>query len=421
MNDTTIGQRIGSERKKLGLSQEALGEKMGVSRQAISKWEADAAVPEIDKLIALSKLFGVSVGWLLGVEEQTESHAEELNETQLKMVEEIVRRYQPQPVEKPKRPWYIPVLICITAVIGILAISDVTRTPSVDYSQQISNLQNNYTSIQTQLSSLDDRLNEIAEAAQNPSLLLSYDMELREIIPSSGDSEIIRTGPTSSTIRVDLPSAILNFIAVPQHYADSDTAYLSVLLGGSEVQRVECQRQGTGCHAQIEVPLLDGYEYCFVLRSSDGAEQVQILELPGFDFLHTNNTLHCEVITRPCVRYDGSSLEFDALTVDANMPQWLSKTQDLRWADYGFILYKNGKEIDRISHIEEGLVYDDSINFSIDLYNLAFGDSILLTEGAEIELRFFAKLSNGMECDTSAGCWVMQDGQLAELAQASEY
>ena len=59
----TIGQRIAQQRKKLGLSQEALGEQLGVSRQAISKWEADAALPEIDKLIALSKLFDVTVGW----------------------------------------------------------------------------------------------------------------------------------------------------------------------------------------------------------------------------------------------------------------------------------------------------------------------------------------------------------------------
>ena len=43
MEDTTIGQRIARERKRLNLSQEAFGEKMGVSRQAISKWEADGA------------------------------------------------------------------------------------------------------------------------------------------------------------------------------------------------------------------------------------------------------------------------------------------------------------------------------------------------------------------------------------------
>ena len=50
----TLGQRIQELRKKQGLSQEALGEKLGVSRQAISRWEMDGAVPEVDKLIALS-------------------------------------------------------------------------------------------------------------------------------------------------------------------------------------------------------------------------------------------------------------------------------------------------------------------------------------------------------------------------------
>ena len=65
----TVGARIAQKRKELGLSQEALGEKLCVSRQAIYKWEADAALPEIEKLVALSRLFEVPVGWLLGVEE----------------------------------------------------------------------------------------------------------------------------------------------------------------------------------------------------------------------------------------------------------------------------------------------------------------------------------------------------------------
>ncbi len=64
----TLGQRIQALRRSMDLSQEGLGERLGVSRQAISKWEADAAVPEIDKLIALAKLFGVSLDELLGVE-----------------------------------------------------------------------------------------------------------------------------------------------------------------------------------------------------------------------------------------------------------------------------------------------------------------------------------------------------------------
>ena len=41
----TLGRRIQEGRKSAGLSQEALGERLGVSRQAVSKWEADGAVP----------------------------------------------------------------------------------------------------------------------------------------------------------------------------------------------------------------------------------------------------------------------------------------------------------------------------------------------------------------------------------------
>lgn len=65
----TLGQRIQEYRKAAGLSQEALGEELGVSRQAVSKWESDGGVPELDTLIAMSRRFGVTLGALLGVEE----------------------------------------------------------------------------------------------------------------------------------------------------------------------------------------------------------------------------------------------------------------------------------------------------------------------------------------------------------------
>lgn len=64
----TLGGRIQAARKAAGLSQEALGERLGVSRQAVSKWEGDAAVPELENLIAMSRIFGVTIGALLGVE-----------------------------------------------------------------------------------------------------------------------------------------------------------------------------------------------------------------------------------------------------------------------------------------------------------------------------------------------------------------
>lgn len=74
---TTLGRRIQEGRRAAELSQEAMGERLGVSRQAVSKWEADAAIPELENLIAMSRIFGVTVGCLLGVEEAAEPDRED--------------------------------------------------------------------------------------------------------------------------------------------------------------------------------------------------------------------------------------------------------------------------------------------------------------------------------------------------------
>ncbi|MBO5024395.1 MAG: helix-turn-helix transcriptional regulator [Clostridia bacterium] len=60
-----LQEKISYCRKKAGLSQEALAEKMDVSRQAISKWETGDAVPEVGKLKLLASVFGVTADWLL--------------------------------------------------------------------------------------------------------------------------------------------------------------------------------------------------------------------------------------------------------------------------------------------------------------------------------------------------------------------
>ena len=61
----TIGQKIINLRLNLGLSQEALAEKLGCSRQSVSKWEMDQALPQIDKILLLCDLFEVTADALL--------------------------------------------------------------------------------------------------------------------------------------------------------------------------------------------------------------------------------------------------------------------------------------------------------------------------------------------------------------------
>ena len=66
----SLGERIGQYRRSLGVSQEELGARLGVSRQAVSKWETNAATPDMANLIALAKEFGVSVAELTETPEQ---------------------------------------------------------------------------------------------------------------------------------------------------------------------------------------------------------------------------------------------------------------------------------------------------------------------------------------------------------------
>lgn len=57
----TLGEKIKEQRKKLGYTQEALAERMDVSRQAVAKWEKNLSAPTAEKLIALTNLFGTSL------------------------------------------------------------------------------------------------------------------------------------------------------------------------------------------------------------------------------------------------------------------------------------------------------------------------------------------------------------------------
>ena len=61
----SLGTTISRLRAGKGLSQEELANALGVSRQSVSKWETDSSVPELDKLVRLSDMFGVSLDQLV--------------------------------------------------------------------------------------------------------------------------------------------------------------------------------------------------------------------------------------------------------------------------------------------------------------------------------------------------------------------
>lgn len=73
----TFGEKLQKLRQKAGMSQDALAERLDVSRQAVSRWERDETMPETDKVVALADLFGVTTDYLLrqSAEEPQEAEA----------------------------------------------------------------------------------------------------------------------------------------------------------------------------------------------------------------------------------------------------------------------------------------------------------------------------------------------------------
>ena len=61
----TFGEKLLNLRRAWNWTQEELAEKIGVTRQALSKWEVNAALPDTKNVVALAKLFGVTADYLL--------------------------------------------------------------------------------------------------------------------------------------------------------------------------------------------------------------------------------------------------------------------------------------------------------------------------------------------------------------------
>lgn len=78
----TFSEKLLNLRRKKGLSQEQLAEMLDVSRQSISKWESQQVIPEAGKLIAISKIFDISIDQLLREDLEIEAAAEDGTEAQ---------------------------------------------------------------------------------------------------------------------------------------------------------------------------------------------------------------------------------------------------------------------------------------------------------------------------------------------------
>ena len=314
----TIGQRVGQKRKELGLSQEALGEQLGVSRQSIYKWESDSALPEIDKLIALSRLFGVSVGWLLGVEEPPQddgAEAEpapetgELTEAQLRMVEEIVARYTAAlPKAKRRRwPFVLAGVVLFLAIFNLFSELNALRSQQGSISSSIAQVQN---SVDRQIGSISSRVEEILKA-QN-SLVADYGVELTAVTPAHNTA----TFTVHAVPKTYVEGMTVEFIAENGEVAASDRVAKAGEIGSN--QRF---------YADLSVPLTDSITISALLISPDGTRQTQLLD--QFHGLYSDTLPAVDVQSN----FMWMDLEDGALVLTENSHERYLWTREQVWSD----------------------------------------------------------------------------------------
>lgn len=119
-----LANKIIELRKKSGWSQEELADQLGVSRQAVSKWESASSIPDLERIIAMSRLFGVSTDYLLKDELEGESPIpvdEPVNALRQVSMEEA-NDYLTL-VQQNARPVALAVSACILSPIPLLLLS----------------------------------------------------------------------------------------------------------------------------------------------------------------------------------------------------------------------------------------------------------------------------------------------------------
>ena len=324
MEDLTIGQRIAVKRKELGMSQIDLGEKMGVSRQSISKWESDGALPEIDKLIALSKLFGVSVGWLLGVEHDARTEESPEHEFSDREWEIIDRLSQPR---VPK--WLVP-LTALAAALALLA-SIVAGVALWDGRKH-----------RAELRELAER---IAVPMQQTVLLRDYAL----LAQPSGD----------------LDECSFLFRGSPELYDPADRAELVIVQGSMELQRLPCDWDGGSYTGQFALPAENGFAAYFELTRADGTRNSTQLRDPLLSALFDARSFGEISVTWDRWSCDGETLTLEELAFVIEAPELLRDTPEL-WTKCDLVVLAGDRELGRVDMLNRS-PYSRDANFGTHL------------------------------------------------------
>ena len=192
----TLGQNLQAARKAKGLSQETLAEKIGVSRQALGKWEKDIALPGLDNLQAAAQVLGVSVDTLLGTGCADPAPAVTLDA----MRDLLAARDAEQ--RRRRRLWGL--LGAAGAIVAVLLLV----VQNMAYQRKMQSLTDSYANLQQQLGSttaaLTARMDELQDAVrQGKSTVLDWHWipldKLHKDVQNSWMPVLVQVTPSEST------------------------------------------------------------------------------------------------------------------------------------------------------------------------------------------------------------------------------
>lgn len=205
-------------------------------------------------MIALSKLYGVTVGWLLGVEELPDQPESELSEAQWKTVETYIQKYQTPP--KPH----------LTAFHYLFAIG-VSLLVFLFMYGQTSQVEQQLLKYNEDIAALTQRIDALGTsntALSVDTLLASY--TLTPSTPDVGDFPSMGRGETTVALR-----------AIPHVWDAGDEGWLHVESANGEVWEIPCQWDGAVLSAAVDLWVEDGYKYGFVVKHPGNRQELQLL------------------------------------------------------------------------------------------------------------------------------------------------
>ena len=171
----TTGEKIAKLRRQAGMSQEALCEKLGISRQAVSKWENGTTQPTNENLVQLSKLFGVTISSLLDDEDINMGNRAAISE------QENLESSPAANSKKEEKNFKLGVFLQGIAII-ILGITNILQAYSIaslkNEMYTVRQRTNEYSSLQSQINSLENRIYSMPYASSNDENFTDYNYKI---------------------------------------------------------------------------------------------------------------------------------------------------------------------------------------------------------------------------------------------------